>query len=229
MSASAAGPTTGRPGRHGLGLLTVAALGHRGLGITADALGAGFHVTCTGPCALRVRRLITELSAGDALAATLLAGLRAGTLSFAEGPPRGAAVDVAVFVPGGDPAGQSGPGSVERAAAGLAPAVWAGTHVVLVGAGGLLAHADVVAGTIGMLTGREAGRDYSLGFAVVSGVRGAPAVLSGDDAASVRRTESLFCRLGRPTTTVTPPAAAEFVAGLQRALLGAGPAHPDPR
>lgn len=203
--------------------LVVAGFGHRGLGIAADALDAGMHVTCVGPAPLRVRRLIDELAGDDAFAAGLRAGLEAGALHLLSTLPDASVVPLAVFAPdeGAEDTGEPGP--MEFGAAALAAGIGDRTHVVLFGRGGLRSCHDVVTGTIGMLTGREAGRDYTLGYGIAPGFPGAPTVVSGEGRTAVHRTEELFRLLGRATTTVTPVAAAVFVAHLQRALVDLPP------
>jgi UDP-N-acetyl-D-mannosaminuronate dehydrogenase len=207
-------------GRGRAGELVVAGTGYVGLGLAADAVGAGFRVTCVGAEPLRIRRLITELAGDDALAAALRTAMGSGALSFAAGPAGGGPVEVAVFAPGDGQVEAGGAvGPMELAAVALAPGLTRRSHVVVVGTGGVRACAELVTGTIGLLTGLLAGPDYPLGFGLGCGNAAAPTVVSGVDAPSVSRTEALFRALGRPTTTVTPPAAAEFVVHLQRALL----------
>lgn len=208
----------GHARRDGAARLMIAGLGHHGLGLAAEALDAGFHVTCIGPAPWRIRRLIDDLAADDALAATLQAGLRAGALEYSTAP-NGSVADVAVLAPadGPDPSGQPGP--LELAVVALAPGLSSRTHVVVVGRYGLQRSCDLVAGIIGLLTGWEAGPGYLLGFALPPVNPGAPTVVSGVDAASVSRTEALFSGLGHRTVAVIPPAAAEFVAHLQSALI----------
>jgi hypothetical protein len=202
--------------------LVVAGFGHRGLGLAADGLRAGFDVTCVGPSPLRLHRLIGELSGDDRLAGVLQAGLGTGSLRLLDAPPGDAEVDVAVFAPDDGPEATRDPGPMELAAAALAAGVHARTHVVLFGGGSMHACSDVVTGTIGMLTGREPGRDYTLGYGIASGSPGAPTVVSGVDGPSARRTGELFRLLGHTPVTITPVEAAVFVAHLQRALLDPG-------
>lgn len=209
----------GQARRDGTARLMIAGLGHHGLGLAAEALDAGFRVTCIGPAPWRIRQLIADLAADDALAATLQAGIRTGALEYSTGPRPGSVADVAVLAPadGPDPSGRPGP--LELAVVALAPGLSSRTHVVIVGRHGLQRSSDVVAGTIGLLTGREAGPGYLLGFAFPPVDAGAPTVVSGVDAASLSRTEALFSGLGHRTVAVTPLAAAEFVAHVQNALI----------
>ena len=104
-------------------------------------------------------------------------------------------------------------------AAALAPALTSRSHLVVFSPCGLLRYADLVTGTIGLLTGLAPGPGYLLGFGVPPRDAAAPTVVSGVDAASVARTATLFGDLGRATAAVTPPAAAEFVGHLQNALV----------
>lgn len=210
---------TGHARRNGAARLMVAGLGHHGLGLAADALNAGFRVTCIGRAPRRVRQLIADLAADDALAATLQAGFRTGAFEYSTGPRPGSVADVAVLAPADGPDPSSRPGPMELAVVALAPALSSRTHVVIVGRHGLQRSSDVVAGTIGLLTGREAGHGYLLGFAIPPVNAGAPTVVSGVDAASVSRTEALFSGLGHRVVAVTPLAAAEFVAHVQNALI----------
>lgn len=199
--------------------LMVTGLGHHGLAVAAEALDAGFRVTYISPAPWRFRRLVAGLAVDDDLAAALHAGCRTGTLEFSAAPRRDPTVDVVVFAPVEAPGPSGEPDPVELAAAALAPDLTPSSHVVIVGRGGLQRCADVVTGTIGMLTGREAGPGYLLGFGIPPVHAGVPTVVSGVDAASVSRTVELFGELGRQTTTHTPLAAAQLVAHLQDAML----------
>lgn len=131
----------------------------------------------------------------------LAAGFRVTRLGH--GPGRSEPVDVVVLPAGGPPHDPARRELAEIAAATLAPLVHAGTLVVVTGTCGLRRCGDVVAGTLGMLTGRSAGGDYALGFAAVGTAEG-PVVVSGVDAASVRRTTALFRALGRTTSESWP-------------------------
>lgn len=199
--------------------MVVAGVGHHGLAVAAEALDAGFRVTYIRPATWRFQRLVAGLAVDDDLAAALQAGCRTGTLEFSTEPRCESTVDVAVFTPAEAAGAPAEPDPVELTAAALAPDLRPRSLVVIVGRGGLQRCADVVTGTIGMLTGREAGPGYLLGFAVPPAHDGVVTAVSGVDAASVSRTVELFGRLGRPTTTVIPPAAAQLVAHLQDALL----------
>ncbi len=141
------------------------------------------------------------------------------------GPGRAATgpVDVVVLPADGPGADPALPEPAEVAAVALAPLIHAGTLVVVAGTCGLRRCGDVVAGTLGILTGRSAGRDYALGFAAV-GAPGGPVVVSGVDHASVERTTALFRALGHPTSVLAPLAEAAFAALARRAAGQPGPA-----
>jgi UDP-N-acetyl-D-glucosamine dehydrogenase len=207
--------------------LVIAGLGHVALGIARDAVAAGREVTCFGPQALQVARLVGGLAGDDALAGALRVALRGGRLVLTDGvlPAPAAGVGTAVLAPAGRDEDPALPGRVEVAAAALAPHLRPGSLVVVAGRARLREHGDIVAGTIGLLTGLSAGRDYALGFAVPQGgCLPRATVVSGVDTASARATEDLFRALGRGTLRIAPVEAAEFVAHLRDALGRRAPA-----
>ena len=205
--------------------LVIAGLGHVALGIALDAVAAGREVTCFGPHARHVARLVGGLAGDDALCGVLRVALCGGRLVLTDGPLAVPApgVDAAVLAPGGRDEDPALPGRVEVAAAALAPHLRPGSLVVVAGRSRLREHGDIVDGTVGLLTGLSAGPDYALGYALpqLGGPAGAAprtTVVSGVDEASARATEDLFRALGRDTTRIAPVEAAELVAHLQDAL-----------
>ena len=149
----------------------------------------------------------TELDAS--LAADLEAGRAAGRYLVTDDAGVAAGFTVALVT---EPPGDDALSPAERYTAALAPDLRRGSLLIV--SSPTAEHAGgVVAATVELLTGLQAGTDYALAH-LFGPVPNGRMIVSGVDVASATRAEEWLVELGLAVMPVLPVAAAEVVAGL---------------